>query len=92
MVESAIVRAALRAFTGVVMLFIYLPLVILAVYAFNASPLGGWPPSGFTLDWFGEAAGSPAIRDALTNSLIVATTSTVLALILGTLAAIAMAR
>ena len=41
MVESPLVRAILRAITGAVMLFIYLPLVILAVYAFNASPLGG---------------------------------------------------
>lgn len=40
MVESPLVRAALRIFTGAVMVFIYLPLVILAVYAFNASPLG----------------------------------------------------
>lgn len=90
MVESRLLRTALRLFTSVVLLFIYLPLVILAIYAFNASPLGGWPPSGFTLNWFAEAAESKAIRDALMNSLIVASASTVLALILGTLAALAM--
>ncbi len=74
------------------MLFIYLPLVVLAVYAFNASPLGGWPPSGFTVDWFGKAADSAAIRDALKNSLIVASISTLIALVLGTLAALAVQR
>lgn len=92
MVESPLVRTVLRLFTGGVMLFIYLPLVMLATYAFNVSPLGGWPPSGFTFHWFSEAAESEAIRDALMNSLVVASVSTVVALILGTLAALAMQR
>ena len=78
--------------TGGVLVFIYLPLVILAVYAFNESPLGGWPPTGLTLDWFAAAAESEAIRDALLNSLIVATVSMLLALVLGTLAALALQR
>ncbi|MFZ9766982.1 MAG: ABC transporter permease [Candidatus Limnocylindrus sp.] len=92
MVESPLVRALLRIVTGGVLVFIYLPLVILAVYAFNESRLGGWPPTGLTLDWFAAAAESEAIRDALLNSLIVATVSMLLALVLGTLAALALQR
>ena len=42
-----------------VLAFLYLPLVILAIYAFNPSRIQAWPPSGFTLHWFGEAARKP---------------------------------
>jgi putative spermidine/putrescine transport system permease protein len=82
----------LRAATALVLLFIYLPLIILAVYAFNDSKLAAWPPTGFTLHWFGEAAANPAIRVALANSLIAASAATLIALILGTLAALAVQR
>ena len=46
MVESPFVRAALRAASALVLAFIYLPLIILAVYAFNESKLAAWPPTG----------------------------------------------
>ncbi|MCX5979663.1 MAG: ABC transporter permease [Chloroflexi bacterium] len=92
MVESPLVRALLRAATALVLAFIYLPLIILAVYAFNESKLAAWPPTGFTLDWFGEAAANPAIRTALLNSLVAATAATLIALVLGTLAALAVQR
>ena len=88
MVESPLVRALLRAATALVLAFIYLPLIILAVYAFNESKLAAWPPTGFTLHWFGEAAANPAIRTALLNSLVAATAATLIALVLGTLAAL----
>jgi putative spermidine/putrescine transport system permease protein len=92
MVESRAVRIALRVATALVLGFIYLPLVILAIYAFNPSRLLVWPPTGFTLHWFGEAAANPAVLRALTNSLIAGLAATVIALILGTLAAIAVQR
>ena len=75
-----------------VLAFIYLPLIILAVYAFNESKLAAWPPTGFTLAWFGEAAANPAIRAALLNSLLAASAATLIALVLGTLAALAVQR
>ena len=92
MVESPLVRAALRAASALVLAFIYLPLIILAVYAFNESKLAAWPPTGFTLAWFGEAAANPAIRGALLNSLLAASAATLIALVLGTLAALAVQR
>ncbi|MBF8289704.1 MAG: transporter permease [Chloroflexi bacterium] len=92
MVESRAVRIALRVVSVFVMTFLYLPLVILAIYAFNPSRLLVWPPTGFTLGWFAEAANNPAISVAVVNSLIVGALATVLALILGTLAAIAVHR
>ena len=92
MTETRLVRALLRAASAVVLAFLYLPLIVLGVYAFNESRIASWPPTGFTLHWFGEAAANPAIRTALLNSFAAASASTAIALVLGTLAAIAVQR
>ncbi len=92
MIESRAVRILLRAASSLVLAFLYLPLVILAIYAFNSSRLQAWPPRGFTLQWFGEAASNPNVIHALVNSLIVASVATTLALVLGTLAALGVQR
>jgi putative spermidine/putrescine transport system permease protein len=72
--------------------FIYLPIVVLAIYAFNSSRIQVWPPNGFTLHWFFEAAANPGVIKAVINSLLAASTATALALVLGTLAALAVQR
>jgi putative spermidine/putrescine transport system permease protein len=92
MTEGRGVRIALRVATILVVGFLYLPLIILAIYAFNPSRLQSWPPTGFTLRWFGEAASNPAVLEAVVNSLIVATVATAIALVLGTLAALSVQR
>ncbi len=92
MVESRAVRVALRLATALVLAFLYLPLIILTIYAFNPSRLQAWPPTGFTLHWFAEAASNPGVTQALVNSLIVATLATAIALVLGTLAALGVQR
>jgi putative spermidine/putrescine transport system permease protein len=91
-VESRTTRILLRIASGLVLAFLYLPLVILAIYAFNPSRLQAWPPAGLTLHWFGEAASNPAVRQAVVNTLTVATAATAIALVLGTLAALAVQR
>ena len=92
MTESHWARIGLRLATGIVITILYLPLVILAVYAFNPSRLQVWPPTGVTLHWFAEAAGNPGLRAALVNSLLAAGGATAIALVLGTLAALAVQR
>ena len=92
MLESFWVRVGLRVATALVLIFLYLPLVILAIYAFNPSRLQAWPPTGFTLDWFAEAAANPGIRRALVNSLLAGLGATSVALVLGTAAALAVQR
>ena len=92
MTESRRTRIALKLATLVVLMFLYLPLVILVIYAFNPSRIQAWPPSGFTLHWFGEALSNPQVRTAIVNSLLVATVATAIALVLGTLAALAVQR
>jgi putative spermidine/putrescine transport system permease protein len=92
MTESRWTRIGLRAATWLVLGFLYLPLIILVVYAFNPSRLQAWPPSGFTLHWFAEAAGNAEIREALLNSVLAGLGATGTALVLGTLAALAIGR
>jgi putative spermidine/putrescine transport system permease protein len=92
MVESRLAKALLRIASGGVLAFLYLPLIVVVIYAFNTSRLQAWPPAGFTLHWFGEAANNPLVIRALINSLLAASLATVLALVLGTLAAMAVHR
>ena len=92
MTESSFVRAMLRIGTWLVLGFLYLPLAILAVYAFNPSRAMAWPPPGLTLHWFGEAAANPAVRAAFLNSIIAGSAATAIALVLGTLASLAVQR
>ncbi|HET9435786.1 MAG TPA: ABC transporter permease [Candidatus Limnocylindrales bacterium] len=92
MVESPWVRAGLRLVTWLVLGFLYLPLVLLGIYAFNESQFMAWPPPGLTLKWFGEALANPAIPAAFVNSMIAALAAVSIALVLGTLAAMAVQR
>ncbi len=92
MVESPVVRIGLRLASGLVIAFLYLPLVILAIYAFNPSRIMVWPPIGFTLDWFVQTAENPAVIRAVVNSLLAGMFATIVALVLGTLAAFGVQR
>jgi putative spermidine/putrescine transport system permease protein len=90
--EPRFVRIALRIASVAVLAFIYLPIVVLAISAFNTSRIQTWPPTGLTVHWFADAASNPTIIRALTNTLIAASAATAMALILGTLAALAVQR
>jgi len=92
MVESKPIRVLLRIASALVLSFLYLPLVVIVIYAFNESRTQAWPPTGFTLKWFGEAAGNPALLKAVVNSFVVGGSATAIALVLGTLAALAIHR
>jgi len=84
-------RILLRVAIGVVMAFIYVPLIVLGVYAFNSSKILEWPPPGLTFEWFPKAIESTA-KDAFWTSIKVGLVATAIALILGTLASLAVAR
>jgi len=92
MTESGWVRVALRVMTGLTLAFIYFPLIVLAVYAFNPSRSQVWPPSGLSLHWFGEALGNSAMLAAFGTSIVAAAGATAIALVLGTSAALAVQR
>jgi putative spermidine/putrescine transport system permease protein len=82
----------LRLATAATLAFIYVPLFVIALYAFNESITQGWPISGYTLDWFGEAWRDGEVRDALLLSVKAALAATSVALLLGTFASLAVAR
>jgi putative spermidine/putrescine transport system permease protein len=90
--ESRLVKLLLRIASGGVLVFLYLPLVVLVIYAFNESRTQAWPPVSFSLKWFGDAAANPAVAKAVINSFIAGSAATAMALVLGTLAAIAVHR
>jgi spermidine/putrescine transport system permease protein len=73
------------------LVFLYLPLGIVIVNSFNLSRYGGqW--GGFTLKWYARLFSDRTIWYALGNSLLIALTSTVTSMVLGTTAAIALYR
>jgi putative spermidine/putrescine transport system permease protein len=82
----------LRVGTALTLVFVYTPIVVIALYAFNESRIQAWPIKGFTLEWFDRALHNPGVRDALMLSVKAALGATILALVLGTLASLAVAR
>jgi putative spermidine/putrescine transport system permease protein len=89
---SRTARLLLRLGTAFTLAFMYVPLLVIALYAFNSRRTLGWPIAGLTLDWFDRAFHNPGVREALWMSLKAATGATAIALVLGTLASFAVAR
>jgi spermidine/putrescine transport system permease protein len=82
----AFVHRLLAAWTGVVLVFFYLPIAILVLFSFNESRLNiVW--TGFTFDWYAALWRDTVLVRSLKNSLIVASVTTVLSVALGTAAA-----
>jgi spermidine/putrescine transport system permease protein len=85
------VRKVLGAFTAAVLALLYAPTVLMAVYSFNESrfPIR-W--TGFSLRWYRAMAEDRQLGAALANTLIIASGAALIAVILGTMAALAMRR
>jgi spermidine/putrescine transport system permease protein len=84
-------RRLLAAHTGLVYLFLYAPIAILMVFSFNAArQTAFW--EGFTFDWYRRLLDDGLLLHALRNSLEVAGVTTAAAVLLGTPAALALAR
>jgi putative spermidine/putrescine transport system permease protein len=90
--ETRPTRAFLWAWAALVFLFLWIPLGIMGVYAFNSSNIQSWPIPGFTTKWFSEAWNDPEVRDALWLSVKAGLLATGIALVLGSLAAFGLAR
>jgi putative spermidine/putrescine transport system permease protein len=81
-----------RAGVGVTLAFIYIPLIVIAIYAFNGGSTLHWPPPSLTTHWFGQAIQDHSARAAFLTSIKVGLVATAIALILGSLASLAVAR
>jgi spermidine/putrescine transport system permease protein len=84
--------AGFRIYTIVYLVFLYAPIILLPLFAFNDSTIIAFPLSGFTTAWFGELRTIPALHQAVQNSLIIAVSTAVLATCLGIFAARASTR
>jgi putative spermidine/putrescine transport system permease protein len=85
-------RATLTLTTAVVLVVIYVPLLLVLLNSFNTSKTFAWPPPGYTTEWWQLAWHSEGARSALWTSVRVALAATVIALVLGTLAAMGLRR
>ena len=88
--ESRGLRIVLRIWVGLVLAFLFLPIALIVLYAFNRSNIESWPISGFTLHWFSVAWHDPAPRAAFLLSVRVALISTGIAVLLGSAVAYAL--
>jgi spermidine/putrescine transport system permease protein len=82
----------LRVFFALVVVFLYAPIVILLIFSFNNSDVPAFPLSGFTLHWYYQFLTNSDLRTALQTSAIVAALSSLVAVLLGVLASIALVR
>ena len=92
MVLSPTARRLLRTAALGVLAFIYVPLALVLLNSFSASATFAWPPPGLTLRWWQVAASNEGVRTAVVTSVQVALLASVIAVVLGTLAALALVR
>jgi len=85
-------RVLLRLAVILGLAVVYVPLLVVLVNSFNTSRTFGWPPTGFTVDWWIRAAQSEGVLSALATSVKAGLGATAIALVLGTMVAFAVQR
>jgi len=84
-------RRLMNLFYGLLVVFLYAPILVLALFSFNDGD-PSFPLQGFTTQWYGKFFGNALLLEALRRSAIVATASSCIALALGILASFALVR
>jgi len=85
--EGRLARWGLRIWTVGVLLFLFVPIATICLYAFNSSIIQTWPIKGLTFRWFSVAWHDPQVRAALGLSVKAGLAATAVALVLGSAAA-----
>ncbi|PKP69914.1 MAG: spermidine/putrescine ABC transporter [Alphaproteobacteria bacterium HGW-Alphaproteobacteria-4] len=83
---------ALRTYAYIYLLFLYAPIILLPIFAFNDGTIIAFPLKGFTIEWFRQMADNSTLRKAVQNSLIIALSASIFATTLGVFAARAATR
>jgi putative spermidine/putrescine transport system permease protein len=83
---------ALRAYCGVVLAFLSLPIVVAVGVAFGSDKIARFPPTALSLRWFGVALSNQTFLDALGNSLVLAALTTLVTILVGLPASVALVR
>jgi putative spermidine/putrescine transport system permease protein len=89
---SRIGRIAFAVWTVLILLFLFVPIALIVVYAFNASNVQSWPLPGLSTKWFSSTFHNAEMRSAFWLSIRAGLIATAIALLLGTLAAFAVHR
>lgn len=90
--ESRLTKWVLAIWTLLVLIFLFVPVALIVVYAFNASNIQSWPIQGFSLKWFASTWHNREVRTALWLSIKAALLATTASVILGSAAALAVHR
>ncbi len=85
-------RMALRLWAVLILLFLFIPILLIFLYAFNDSNIESWPISGLSLKWIAPTWEDPKVQTALLLSVQTGLGATAIALILGSCAAFAIHR
>jgi putative spermidine/putrescine transport system permease protein len=85
-------RIAFAVWAALIMLFLFFPIVIIMLYAFNPSNIQSWPLSGLSTRWFSSTWHNAEVRQALWLSVRAGLLATGIAMALGTMAAFAVDR
>ena len=83
---------AVQAFTVLVYIFMFAPILVVVILSFNDSQFGGFPMTGFSLRWYAKLMENEAVLRSFQTSLWVALVTAVVCSILGVLGAIALVR
>ncbi len=81
-------KPLLTVYVSAIYLFLYLPLAVLGLFSFNSSKVSVW--RGFTWNWYSQVLHNSLLLESAINSLVIALSATLIATIIGTLAAYAL--
>jgi spermidine/putrescine transport system permease protein len=84
-------RTVLSGYFGLLIVFLYAPLVVLVIFAFNDDTVMAFPIKGFTTKWFDQGLSDKSLIDAMVRSALIAAVNGLAATLLGVLAAIGLA-
>lgn len=90
--SERLARRALWLFATLVLVFLVAPVLIVIPLSFNDSTYFSYPMTGFTLGWYEAIFASPEWRATILNSFLIGLSSTAIATVLGTLAAMGISR
>jgi ABC-type spermidine/putrescine transport system permease subunit II len=90
--HARLVRIVLGTWAVLVYVFLFAPIVLLVLFAFNANKYGTFPFTGWTTSWFGQVFSDYQIKDALSTSIRIALEVTLISTVVGTAAAFPLVR
>jgi spermidine/putrescine transport system permease protein len=90
--RKRLARGLLTGWAGLVYLFLFVPILLLILFSFNANTAGTLPITGWTTHWYAQAFSDFQIQDAVTTTIRVALEVTLIATVVGTAAAFPLVR